>query len=136
MGSSPQNMTVIKLKLFERARRKERRRAPELLLSVNQRSSILLRAGYSVTEIVSAASNAKAIRLQRLESLQEYKSSTRGTGRFGSIRDLLVANITKENVSGVQKKVTRVFSIAYDKTLGSQTPTRAVRSNYIPLRNL
>ena len=67
LGWFPQDVHTFELDSYDYTD-VPKKRGSELVIPCNQRSAILLRAGYSVNEIVQAAEEAKDIKLERLKS--------------------------------------------------------------------
>ena len=121
----PQDTMTIELDSYEFGQNEGRRRGTDLLLPVNQRSSILLQAGYSVDEIVCAANEAKAAKLRRMESARKYRKP-RTNSLFGSTLSgrIFVDNVEqtggqkKEPLCGFRWKASNVLSGAFNRPFG------------------
>mmetsp|Transcript_23850 Transcript_23850/g.67396 ORF Transcript_23850/g.67396 Transcript_23850/m.67396 type:complete len:152 (-) Transcript_23850:326-781(-) len=78
----PINSEIVDVDFYEFYRNKERKSSSkELMMKPEKRGQMLLRLGYSMEEIASAALEADSIRAQRAETL----SSSQGWERFGSL---------------------------------------------------
>jgi hypothetical protein len=98
IGWVPQSTITRNLDMYEHFREGKRRHDEKLIMKVPERLNILLRAGYSLEDIVAAAMTADSIQKRIIENLKKKQGWTR-CGVFGATAKNSVAKTHYQHTS-------------------------------------